>query len=56
MRYSGNEQTEATSADCVAHARRKFIETRQPQGKDKTSKADWSINHIQKLYALESKL
>ncbi len=29
MHYAGYEQTEATSASCVAHARRKFIEAQQ---------------------------
>lgn len=54
--YAGYEQTSATLAGCWAHARRKFIEAQQAQGKGKTGKADWAINHIQKLYALESKL
>jgi transposase len=50
--YAGYEQTSATLAGCWAHARRKFIEAQQAQGKGKTGKADWAINHIQKLYAL----
>ena len=54
--YPGYEQTSATLAGCWAHARRKFIEAQQAQGKGKTGKADWALNHIQKLYALESKL
>jgi transposase len=70
--YAGYEQTSATLAGCWAHARRKFIEAQQAQGKGKTGKAsascsrplptirvgkaDWAINQIQKLYALESKL
>jgi len=54
--YVGYEQTEATLVGCMAHARRKFVEAQQAQGKGKTGKADWAINHIQKLYALESKL
>ena len=54
--YAGYEQTSATLAGCWAHARRKFIEAQQAQGKGKTGKADWALNHIQKLYALESKL
>jgi len=54
--YAGYEQTEATLVGCMAHARRKFVEAQQAQGKGKTGKADWAINHIQKLYALESKL
>lgn len=54
--YAGYEQTSATLAGCWAHARRKFIEAQQAQGKGKIGKADWGINQIQKLYALESKL
>lgn len=54
--YAGYEQTSATLAGCWAHARRKFIEAQQAQGKGKTGKADWALNQIQKLYALESKL
>uniref|UniRef100_UPI00404875CE IS66 family transposase n=1 Tax=Rheinheimera sp. TaxID=1869214 RepID=UPI00404875CE len=54
--YAGYEQTEATLVGCWAHARRKFVEAQKAQGKGKTGKADWAINHIQKLYALESKL
>jgi transposase len=54
--YAGYEQTDATLVGCWAHARRKFVEAQKAQGKGKTGKADWAINHIQKLYALESKL
>lgn len=54
--YAGYEKTDATLVGCWAHARRKFVEAQQAQGKGKTGKADWAINHIQKLYALESKL
>jgi transposase len=54
--YAGYEQTSASLAGCWAHARRKFIEAQQAQGKGKTGKSDWAINQIQKLYALESKL
>ncbi|WP_445428834.1 IS66 family transposase [Alishewanella sp. HL-SH05] len=54
--YAGYEQTQATLVGCWAHARRKFVEAQKAQGKGKTGKADWAINHIQKLYALESKL
>lgn len=53
--YAGYEKTDATLVGCWAHARRKFVEAQQAQGKGKTGKADWAINHIQKLYALESK-
>ena len=54
--YAGYEKTDATLVGCWAHARRKFVEAQQAQGKGKTGKADWAMNHIQKLYALESKL
>ena len=51
--YAGYEQTSAILAGCFAHARRKFIEVQKAQIKGKTGKADWAINHIQKLYRLE---
>lgn len=54
--YAGYEQTEASLVGCMAHARRKFVEAQHAQGKGKTGKADWAVHHIQKLYALESKL
>ncbi|MDW2749303.1 transposase, partial [Acinetobacter baumannii] len=41
---------------CWAHARRKFVEAQKAQGKGKTGKADVALNHVQKLYALESQL
>jgi len=54
--YSAYEQTCATLVGCMAHARRKFIEAKKAQPKGKTGKADWAVNHMQKLYALESKI
>ncbi|MDA3869700.1 MAG: IS66 family transposase [Gammaproteobacteria bacterium] len=51
--YAGYEQTNATLAGCWAHARRKFIEAQTVQVKGKTGKADWAINHIQKLCRIE---
>ncbi len=54
--YAGYEQTDATLVGCWAHARRKFMEAQKAQAKGKTGKADWAINHIRKLYALESEL
>ncbi|MEE2026119.1 IS66 family transposase [Alkalimonas mucilaginosa] len=54
--YAGYEQTDATLVGCWAHARRKFVEAQKAQAKGKTGKADWAINHIRKLYALESEL
>ncbi len=52
--YAGYEKTDATLAGCIAHARRKFIEAKTVQVKGKTGKADWAINHIQKLYRIET--
>jgi transposase len=52
--YAGYEQTEAILAGCMAHARRKFIEAQRIQVKGKVGKADWAINHIRKLYRIES--
>lgn len=40
-------------AGCWAHARRKFVEAQKVQPKGKTGKADWAINQIRKLYAVE---
>ena len=54
--YAGYEQTDATLAGCWAHARRKFIEAQTVQVKGKTGKADWAINHIQKLYRIEKEI
>lgn len=51
--YAGYDKTEATLVGCWAHARRKFIEAQAVQVKGKTGKADWAINHIQKLYRIE---
>jgi transposase len=44
---------QVTLVGCFAHARRKFIEAQQAQPKGKTGKADWAVQHIQKLYAVE---
>lgn len=40
-------------AGCWAHARRKFVEAQKVQPKGKTGKADWALNQIRKLYAVE---
>lgn len=40
-------------AGCWAHARRKFIDAQKVQPKGKTGKADWALNQIRKLYAVE---
>ncbi len=51
--YAGYEKTNTSLVGCWAHARRKFIEAQKTQVKGKTGKADWAINHIQKLYLIE---
>ncbi|MDO6721621.1 IS66 family transposase, partial [Psychrosphaera sp. 1_MG-2023] len=53
--YQVYEKTNASLAGCWAHARRKFIEAKQVQGKKKTGKADVVLSLIQKLYGIESK-
>ena len=54
--YVGYEKTDASLAGCWAHARRKCIEAQTVQVKGKTGKADWAINHIQKLYRIEKEI
>jgi len=54
--YQAYEQTEATLVGCWAHARRKFVEAKQVQGKSKSGKADMALSFIQKLYGLETKI
>jgi transposase len=54
--YQAYDKTQATLAGCWAHARRKFIEAKQVQGKKKTGKADVVLSLIQKLYGIESKI
>lgn len=55
--YQAYEKTEATLVGCWAHARRKFKEAEVAQGKKAPSgKATWALNHIQKLYRLETRL
>jgi len=54
--YAGYDQCSATLVGCWAHARRKFIEAKTAQVKGKTGKADWAINHIQKLYRIEKEI
>lgn len=52
--YAGYGKTEATLAGCWAHVRRKFKEAEIAQSKGKTGKANWALNHIQKLYRIET--
>ncbi|WP_209326973.1 IS66 family transposase [Pseudoalteromonas sp. PA2MD11] len=54
--YQAYEKTQATLVGCWAHARRKFIEAKKLQGKNKTGKADVVLSLIQKLYGIESRL
>ena len=54
--YQAYAQTQSTLVGCWAHARRKFIEAKHVQGKNKTGKADVVLSLIQKLYGIESKL
>ncbi|CBJ80685.1 putative transposase [Xenorhabdus bovienii SS-2004] len=51
--YQGYEQTGARLVGCMAHARRKFMEAKQAQGKNKTGKADIALSLIQSLYRVE---
>ena len=54
--YAAYGKTEATLAGCMAHARRKFIDAKTVQGKNKTGKADVALNLIGKLYGIEANL
>ena len=54
--YQAYAQTKVTLVGCWAHARRKFIEAKQVQGKNKSGKADMALSSIQKLYGIEAKL
>lgn len=54
--YQAYEKTQATLTGCWAHARRKFIEAKKLQGKNKTGKADVVLSLIQKLYGVESRV
>jgi transposase len=54
--YQGYAATDASLAGCWAHARRKFKEAdiAQSKGKPKAGKATWAMNHIKKLYRIET--
>jgi transposase len=56
--YAGYHQSHATLVVCMAHIRRKFKEAQTAQSKTskKTGKADWALNHIQKLYRIETQI
>jgi transposase len=54
--YQGYAATDASLAGCWAHARRKFKEAdiAQSKGKPKAGKATWAMNHIKKVYRIET--
>ena len=54
--YSPYGKTTAKIAGCMAHARRKFVDAKTAQGKNKTGKADVALNLIGKLYGIEASL
>ena len=54
--YVGYEKSQATLVGCWAHARRKFTEAKTAQGKKPSGRADWALNHIQKLYRIERQI
>jgi transposase len=54
--YQGYEQTQATLVGCWAHARRKFMEAKKGAGSKGSGKSDWALNHIQKLYRIETQI
>lgn len=54
--YAGYHKTQATLAGCWAHARRKFVEAKTAQGKQSSGRVDWALNHIQKLYRIETQI
>ncbi len=54
--YAAYGKTNAILAGCMAHARRKFIDAKTAQGKNKTGKADVVLSLIGKLYEIESNI
>lgn len=55
--YAGYQHTQAQLVACLAHMRRKFMDAKKMQGKStKVGKADWALNHIQKLYRIEKQI
>lgn len=52
--YVGYEKVDATLVGCMAHARRKFMDVKKAQPKQKTGKADKAIATLQKLYRIEN--
>lgn len=54
--YAGYHKTQATLVGCMAHARRKFTDAQKAMGQHKSGKVDWALNHIQKLYRIETQI
>jgi transposase len=54
--YQGYAKIRAILVACMAHASRKFVEAETAQPKGKSGKANWALNHIQKLYRIETKI
>lgn len=55
--YSGYNFVEnVTHLGCMAHARRKFMDAKKLQTKNKSGKADVALSMIQKLYAIERRM
>jgi transposase len=55
--YACYHHTHAQLVACLAHIRRKFMDAKKMQGKSaKVGKADWALNHIQKLYRVEKQI
>lgn len=53
---SVTNQGTITGIGCWAHVRRKFDEALKVQGKSKTGKAQYAMNEIRKLYAIERQI
>lgn len=54
--YSGYEQVGAELIGCMAHARRRFVEAKKAEPKNKSGRATLAINKIAKLYRIEKKI
>ena len=54
--YAAYEQVDAELIGCMAHARRKFVEAKTAQPKNKRGRADIAIKKIAKLYGIEKSI
>ena len=54
--YAGYEQVDAELIGCMAHARRKFVEAKKAEPKNKSGRATLAINKIAKLYRIEKNI